>query len=48
MEKIFGGMSSSFLSYWATYAEVAGLMPNDILMIRATLEPNGHWEASIR
>lgn len=48
MEKYVGGMSSSFLRYWGTYAEVMALTPNDILMLRAVLEANGHWEVSIR
>jgi hypothetical protein len=48
MQKRVGAMSSSFLSFFGTYAEVAGLSANDVLMTRAILEPNGKWEATIR
>lgn len=48
IEKIFGGMSSSFLSFWGTYAEVAGLSTSDVAMLRAVLEPSGSWEVTIR
>lgn len=48
VEKIFGGMSSSFLSYWGTYAEVAGLTVSDVSMLRCVLEPDGRWEMTIR
>jgi hypothetical protein len=48
IQKIMGGMSTSFLSYWGTYAEVAGLTVSDVAMIRAVLEPDGKWEATIR
>lgn len=48
MLKRFIGMSSSFLNFWGTYAEVAGLAANDVLMIRTILEPNGGAEATIR
>jgi len=48
IEKIFGGMSSSFLSFWGTYAEVAGLATSDVAMLRAVLDPTGGWEVTIR
>lgn len=48
LEKIRGVMSSSFLEHYGTYAEVAGLSANDCEMWRLILEPNGHWEMTIR
>ena len=48
LQKIAGVMSSSFLSYWATYAEVAGLSASDVMMARAIIEPNGHWEVTMK
>jgi hypothetical protein len=48
MQKVVGGMSSSFLNFWGTYAEVAGMSANDVLMLRTILEPNGHFEMTIR
>lgn len=48
MEKYIGGMSSSFLNYFGTYAEMMALSPTDCLMIRTILEPTGKWEATIR
>ncbi len=48
LEKIAGVMSSSFLDYWGSYAEVAGLPPSDTMMARAILEPDGHWEVTLR
>lgn len=48
LRKIAGVMSSSFLEYWNTYAEIAGLPPSDTMMARVILEPNGHWEVTLR
>lgn len=48
LEKFAGVMSSSFLEYWGTYAEVAGLAPSDTMMARIILEPNKHWEVTLR
>ncbi|KKM07176.1 hypothetical protein LCGC14_1736540 [marine sediment metagenome] len=48
LEKIAGVMSSSFLNYWNTYAEIAGLPPSDTMMARVILEANGHWEVTLR
>lgn len=41
-------MSSSFLEYWHGYAEVMNLPVNPLMMALATLEPNGHWELTLR
>lgn len=48
LKKIGGAMSSSFLSHFNTYAEVAGLTPSDVLMARTILESNGCWELTLR
>ena len=48
LHKIAGVMSSSFLDYWNTFAETAGLAASDTMMARAILEPNGHWEVTLR
>lgn len=48
LEKYAGMMSSSFLEYWGSYAEVMGLAPSDTMMWRVILEPGGHWECTIR
>jgi len=48
LRKIAGVMSSSFLEYWNTYAEIAGLPPSDTMMARVILEPNGHWEITLK
>jgi len=48
LQKICGGMSSSFLEHWGSYAEVAGMSPTDTMMIRCILEKNGHWEVTMR
>lgn len=48
MTKIAGAMSSSFLSHWGTYAEVAGLSPSDVLMARIILEPDARWGISLK
>ena len=48
LEKFAGVMSSSFLEYWGTYAEVAGLAPSDTMMARIILEPSGKWEVTLR
>lgn len=46
--KICGAMSSSFLKYWGTYAEVGGYAPSDTLMARTILYPGGGWEVTLR
>jgi len=48
MHKAVGAMSSSFLNFWGTYAEVAGMSCNDVLMARTILEPSGKFEVTIR
>jgi hypothetical protein len=48
LEKIAGAMSSSFLDYWGSYAERAGLSPSDTLMARCILTPDGKWELTLR
>ena len=46
--KIAGAMSSSFLAYWANYAEVMGLSVSDVMMARTLLDPDGGWELTAR
>ena len=48
LTKVAGAMSSSFLSHFGTYAEVAGLSANDVLMARMILEPDGRWGISLK
>lgn len=48
LQKRFGVMSSSFQSYWNSYAEVAALNPFDVMMGRAIVERSGHFEVTIR
>jgi hypothetical protein len=48
LEKIMGVMSSSFLSYWNSYAEVAAMTPSDTMMGRAILYRDGAWECTLR
>jgi hypothetical protein len=48
LEKYFGAMSSSFLEFWATYAEVVALPPSDTMMVRTILEPTGKFEVTVR
>jgi hypothetical protein len=48
LEKIMGVMSSSFLAYWNSYAEVAALTPSDTMMGRTILDPTGSWEVTLR
>ncbi len=47
-KKIAGAMSSSFLEYFGGYAETAGMSPNDCIMARVDLTPDGKWGLSIR
>lgn len=47
-KKYYAGMSSSFLDFMGTYAEVAAMTINDIFMLRAVLEPTGKVEVTIR
>jgi len=48
LEKFAGVMSSSFLEHYGTYAEVAGMAATDTMMGRIVLEPDGHWELTLR
>lgn len=48
LEKITGSVSTSFMSYFATYAEVHGLSVSDVMMARMILYPNGHCELTRR
>ncbi len=48
LEKYCGVMSSSFLEHYGTYAEVMGLAAGDTQMWRLILEPDGHWEMTLR
>lgn len=46
--KVGGAMSSSFLDYYGTYAEVMNLSSAPLMMARTVLERNGHWELTLR
>lgn len=48
MQKTCGAMSSSFLSTFGCYAEVAGMAASDVMMSRVILEPDGGWETTFR
>ena len=48
LQKIAGIMSSSFLTYWSSYAEVFAMPPSDTMMARIILEPSGHWEVTMK
>lgn len=48
LEKVFGVMSSSFLTHYGTYAEVMGMSAGDTNMWRLMLDPNGHSEMTLR
>lgn len=48
LQKIAGIMSSSFLAYWNSYAEVAAMSPSDTMMARTILTPDGGWEVTLR
>jgi len=47
-KKTVGAMSSSFLQYFGSYAEVSGLSPSDIIMARTELTPDGRWSVTVR
>ena len=48
LKKIAGVMSSSFQSFWNTYAEVYGMSPSDTMMARCILGPKGDWEVTLK
>ena len=47
-KKYYACMSSSFLEFWGTYAEVAGFSPTDVCMARGIIEPTGKFEVTVR
>lgn len=48
LQKYYACMSSSFLDFWGSYAEAAGLNPADTMMARAIIEPNGRFEITLK
>jgi hypothetical protein len=47
--KIVGARGSSFLNHYGTYAEVImSTNPQSVLMPRAVIEKDGHWEVTLR
>jgi len=46
--KVGGAMSSSFLEYFGGYAEVACMSPNDLIMAKCDLFPNGKFDLVMR
>lgn len=46
--KIGGAMSSSFLDYFGSYAEVAGMNPSGLMMARVIVEPSGKWQLTLK
>lgn len=48
LEKFAGVMSSSFLDYWGSYAETAGMSPSGTMMARCILTPDGGWEITLK
>ena len=48
LQKIAGIMSSSFQSYWNSYAEVFAMSPSDTMMARVILDKDGRWEVTLR
>lgn len=48
LEKKMGAIGTSFLETYGTYGEVAGFKSHDVMMARAILDANGHWELTLR
>lgn len=48
LKKYYACMSSSFMEFWSTYAEIAGLEPSDVCMARCIVEKNGKFEVTVR
>lgn len=48
LQKFAGALSSSFLDYWGSYAETAGMSPSGTVMARCLLTPDGKWEITAR
>jgi hypothetical protein len=46
--KCGAAMSSSFLEYWGGYGEVMNLNTAPLMMAKADIEPNGHWQLTLR
>ena len=46
--KVVGVMSSSFMSYWNSYAETYAMNPSDTMMGRTILWPDSKWEVTLR
>ncbi len=47
-QKRIGCMSSSFLEYFGSYGEVAGMSASDLMMAKATLYKDGKWGVTLR
>jgi hypothetical protein len=43
-----GAMSSSFLEYIGSYAEIMNMSMSDCMMACARIEPSGHWQLNLR
>ena len=48
LQKIAGLMSSSFLDYWNSYAEVSAMPPSGTMMGRVIMYRDGKWELTLR
>lgn len=48
LRKSMGGVGSSFLDTWGTYAEVAGFNAHDVMMPMVRLDREGGWELVLR
>jgi hypothetical protein len=48
LRKCFGAVGSSFLDFFATYGEVAGMRASDVLMPRCVLTPDGRSELTLK
>jgi hypothetical protein len=48
LQKIAGIMSSSFQSYWGSYAEVSAMSPSDSMMGRIVVDREGGWEITLK
>lgn len=47
-EKTIGGVSSTFLKHYGTYGESAGYRAGLLMMCRAILEKDGHWQLTLK
>ena len=48
LRKFVAAIGTSFLDTWGTYGEVAGFNPTDVVMPRVVIEPDGHWELTLK